>query len=350
MIHERDSFWEEHEAHTCYTTVMKISIEESIRLYGGKIDDLLEEFIPPGRDDNLSKPIWHHLRTGGKRIRPAICLITCEELGGNPDDAVHFALAIEILHNMFLIHDDIEDGDTMRRDRPTVWVKYGIGNAVNAGDYLLALAYKSVLASPVALDKKMKLLEIFTLTYEKTVEGQALDINARAAKDFSVQRYLNMVELKTGFYLACGMVGGSIVSGGADEVIDKIWKLGEFMGPAFQIKDDLIDLTKGKGRGGVIGSDIKEGKASFLYACAFESANDEDKELLVGIMAKEREATTEDDIKIVLDIYRSYGAMERAQNHAEDLTKQAICVIDDIPVHNKVVFREIANFMIRRMS
>ncbi|MDR4503250.1 MAG: polyprenyl synthetase family protein [Candidatus Scalindua sp.] len=329
---------------------MKISIEESIRSYGKKIDNLLREFIPPERDDNLSEPIWHHLRTGGKRIRPAICLITCEELGGNPDDALHFALAIEILHNMFLLHDDIEDGDTMRRDQPTVWVKYGIANAVNAGDYLLARAYQSVLASPVSLDKKMKLLEIFTLTYEKTVQGQALDINARAARDFSVKRYLDMVELKTGFYLACGMVGGSIVSGCSEEVIDKIWKLGRLMGPAFQIKDDLIDLTKGKGRGGVIGSDIKEGKASFLYAYAYEAANNDDREILAEIMAKERESTTEKEIKIVLEIYQRYGAMESAQSHAEDLTKQAISVVDDIPVHNKEVFREIANFMIQRMS
>jgi geranylgeranyl pyrophosphate synthase len=238
----------------------------------------------------------------------------------------------------------------MRRDQPTVWVKYGIANAVNAGDYLLARAYQSVLASPIPLDRKMKLLEIFTDTYEKTVQGQALDIDARADRDFNVKRYLDMVELKTGFYLACGMVGGSIVSGGSNEVIDKIWKLGKLMGPAFQIKDDLIDLTIGKGRGGVIGSDIKEGKASFLYAYAYEVANNDDKEILVRIMAKERETTTENDIKDVLDIYGRYGAMESAQNHAEELTKQAKSVIDDIPVHNKEVFREIANFMIERMT
>jgi len=329
---------------------MTKSIEESIRSYGKKIDALLKEFIPPERDDNLSEAIWHHLSTGGKRIRPAICLITCEELGGNPDDALHFALAIEILHNMFLLHDDIEDGDTMRRDRPTVWVKYGIANAVNAGDYLLARAYQSVLASPISPDKKMKLLEIFTLTYEKTVEGQALDINDRAARNFTVKRYLDMVELKTGFYLACGMVGGSIVSGNSDGIIDKIWKLGKLMGPAFQIKDDLIDLTKGKGRGGVIGSDIKEGKASFLYAYTSEVADKDDTEILTGIMAKEREKTTENDVRDVLEIYRRYGAMDSAQRYAEDLIKQAISVVDDIPVHNKGVFRDIANFMIQRMT
>ena len=329
---------------------MKINIEESIKVYGKKIDDLLKETIPPNRDDYLSEPIWHHLKTGGKRIRPAICLITCEELGGNPNDVLHFALAIEILHNMFLLHDDIEDGDTMRRDQPTVWVKYGTANAINAGDYLLARAYQSILSSPISSDKKIKHLEIFTLTYEKTVEGQALDINARGAKDFTVKKYIDMVELKTAYYLACGMVGGAIASGHSDGVIDLIWKLGKLMGPAFQIKDDLIDLTVGKGRGGIIGSDIKEGKSSFLYAYASEVANKDDRKTLIEITAKQREDTTEEDVKQILDIYNKYGAIDHAQTYADNLIKQTNSIIDEIPINNKTVFKEIANFMAQRMS
>ena len=330
---------------------MQTNIEESIKIYGKKIDDLLKEIIPPDRDDYLSEPIWHHLRTGGKRIRPAICLITCKELGGNPDEALHFALAIEILHNMFLLHDDIEDEDTMRRDQPTVWVKYGIANAINAGDYLLARAYHCILISPIPSDRKLKLLEIFNLTYEKTVEGQALDINARGATDYTVEKYLELVRLKTGYYLACGMVGGAVVaSGNIEGTIDKIWALGKLMGPAFQIKDDLIDLTVGKGRGGVIGSDIKEGKASFLYAYTLEIANDDDKASLIEIMTKQREETTDDDVQSVLNIYNKHGAIEHAQVYADDLIKQTYDIIDEIPTDNKAVFRDIANFMAQRMT
>ncbi|MFQ5963696.1 MAG: polyprenyl synthetase family protein [Candidatus Scalinduaceae bacterium] len=329
---------------------MKINIEESIKTYGKKIDNLLRETIPPDRDDYLSEPIWHHLRTGGKRIRPAICLITCEELGGDPDEALSFALAIEILHNMFLLHDDIEDGDTMRRDQPAVWVKYGTANAINAGDYLLARAYQSILTSTVSTEKKLKLLEIFTLTYAKTVEGQALDINARGVRDFTIKKYIDMVELKTAYYLACGMVGGAVVSGNSDGIIEKIWKLGKHMGPAFQIKDDLIDLTKGKGRGGVIGSDIKEGKASYLYAYTCEVANEDDKKTLIEIMIKQREKTTEDDVKRVMEIYNKYDTIEYAQKYAEDLIGQTYLIIDDMQVNNKTVFKEIANFMTQRMT
>ena len=329
---------------------MKTNIEESIRTYGKKIDNLLKETIPPDRDDYLSEPIWHHLRTGGKRIRPAICLITCEELGGDPNEALCFAVAIEILHNMFLLHDDIEDGDTMRRDHPTVWVKYGTANAINAGDYLLARAYQSIITSSIPSDKKMKLLEIFTLTFEKTVEGQALDINARGVTDFTVKKYIDMVELKTGYYLACGMVGGAVVSGNSDGIIDKIWELGKHMGPAFQIRDDLIDLTMGKGRGGFVGSDIKEGKASCLYAYTSEVANEEDKKSLIEIMTKQREETTEDDVKYVMGIYNKYDAIDYAQKYAEGLIKQTNFIIDGMQVNNKTVFKEIANFMTERMT
>lgn len=327
-----------------------MGIEDSIKTYGARIDDMLRELIPVNENNYLSDPIWYHMSTKGKRVRPAICLITCEALGGNPDNALSFALAIEVLHNMFLMHDDIEDGDTVRRDQPTVWVKYGTANAINAGDYLLACAYKSTLASPVDLEKKLKLLEVLTLTYEKTVEGQALDINARAAEDFTVDKYMKMVELKTGYYLACGMVGGAIVSGVSDEVVEKIWMLGKNMGPAFQIRDDLIDLTHGKGRGGVIGSDIKEGKASFLYSYVLQIASGEQKKKLREIMLKPREETTTDDIEWVLDVYRQYDTMRYAQDYAENLVQQAYKTINEIPVDDKTIFRDIASFMAQRLS
>lgn len=325
-----------------------MNIEEQIKFYGEKIDDLMHEMIPVNKEDYLSVPIWHHLNTGGKRIRPAICLITCEALGGNHENALHFAMAVEILHNMFLLHDDIEDGDTIRRDKPTVWVKYGIANAINAGDYLIAIAYRAILSSPASNETKMKLLNIFTLTYEKTVEGQALDINARAAKDFTVESYMKLVELKTGYYLACGIVGGVVLAGNYNGNLEPIWELGKNMGPAFQIKDDLIDLTMGKGRGGVIGSDISEGKASFPYAYTLEVASNEEKDNLTQVMAKERDDTTGEDIKRVIELYKKYDALNYSQNYAEKLIGEAYKTIDNIEVQDKTIFKEIADYMVKR--
>jgi len=327
-----------------------LKIEDKIKAYGEKIDTLLRETIPSNKDDYLSEPIWHHLSTGGKRIRPAICLLTCEALGGNTENAIPFALAVEILHNMLLMHDDIEDGDTVRRDKPTVWVKYGLANAVNAGDYMLAIAYRCIISSVMDIERKMKLLDIFTLTYTKTVEGQALDINARAAKDFNVEKYMKIVELKTGYYLAFGLVGGVVLSINDDQCLETIWKLGKNMGPAFQIKDDLIDLTAGKGRGGVIGSDICEGKASFPYAYTMEVASEKEKGDLREIMLKERSVTTDTDIKWVLDLYKKYESLIYSQNYAEKLIEDAYKTIDSLNINDNTVFKEIADFMVQRST
>lgn len=324
-------------------------IEAALRQYGALIDQHLKELFPH-QDDFLSEPIWYHMDSGGKRVRPALCLITCSALGGDPKGAIPFAVAVEILHNMFLIHDDIEDGDTMRRDRPTVWCKYGMPNALNVGDYLLGRAYRSILNSTLPAEKRLRLLDIFTLTYEKTVEGQALDINWRGDREFTIEKYLRIVELKTAYYLTCGMVGGAVIAGAPKVVVEKLWELGHSIGPAFQIKDDLIDLSQGKGRGGQIGSDIKEGKPSFLYAYTLSKADTKDRDRLIKIMLKPREETSNKEVEEVIALYKKYGAIDYAQSYADGLVERAFETIEEIPVEDKAIFREIAQFMAQRKT
>lgn len=325
-------------------------IAKAIAESGARIDRLMREMLPCEPDDLLSRIIWHHLESGGKRIRPALCLITCEALGGDPDQAIHFALAMEILHNMFLVHDDVEDGDRVRRDRPTVWVEFGVPNAVNAGDYLLAKAHQIVLRSRVDDAKKLRLLDALSHTCCTTIEGQALDINSRAEEHFTVEKYLRMVRMKTGRYLVCGLVGGAIVADADDAAVDALWKLGDNMGPAFQIRDDVIDLTTGKGRGGEIGCDIREGKASILYAYALEHAGAEQVAELRRIMLKPREDTTPADVRWVIDLYTQCGALDHASRCADELIRQAFEVIESLPLGCKEFFKQLARFMADRKS
>ncbi|NOZ23592.1 MAG: polyprenyl synthetase family protein [Planctomycetes bacterium] len=325
-------------------------IKKAISEAGARIDSLMEEILPRNPSDLLSEMIWYHLETGGKRVRPALCLLTCEALGGKADGAMHFALAIEILHNMFLVHDDIEDGDEVRRDRPAVWVKYGVPNAVNAGDYLLAKAQEIILRSAVDAETKLKLLDAFSLTCCATIEGQALDINSRADENFTIEKYLHTVRKKTGCYLACGLVGGAMVAGADDAVIDALWKLGDNMGPAFQIRDDVIDLTIGKGRGGELGCDIREGKASILYAYAIGKTDGKDAKHLREIMGKPRAETTRTDVDWVIDLYKRCGALDHASTYADELVQEAYTVIDSLPVASKGFFRQLARFMAERKS
>ncbi len=326
------------------------ALGERLAEAGARIEPLLAELYPPGAADYLAEPFWYHMGAGGKRIRPALCLLACEALGGEADRALPFAAAVEVLHNMFLVHDDVEDGDTMRRDSPAVWVKYGVPNAVNLGDDMLARAYRLLLRSPVGPERKLELIDAFTDAYERTCRGQSLDMNARGREDFTVDDYLETVTLKTGHYLALGMVGGAIVAGAEAAVVEQIRGLGRSMGPAFQMRDDVIDLTRGKGRGGALGNDICEGKASILYARALEVSDDRQRGRLLEIMRRDRAATTADDVAWVLALYERSGCLEFARRKADELVGQAFRTIELLPVRNKEFFRNAARFMARRTS
>lgn len=317
---------------------------------GSRIEPILAELFPHGCCDHLSVPFWHHMSTGGKRIRPALCLLCCEALGGDAERALHFAAAVEILHNMLLVHDDIEDGDTVRRDAPTVWVKFGTANAVNLGDYMLGRAYEAVLRSPVDAGTRLRLVEAFTDAHVRTCRGQALDVNSRGREDFRVADYLDMVTLKTGHYLALGMVGGGIIAGLDERGVRAIQQLGGSMGPAFQVRDDVIDLTQGKGRGGVVGNDIREGKPSILYAHALSAATGDERQRLIETIRKERSATTDEDVEWVIGLYERLGSVEFASRKADELVAEAFETIERIPVENKDFFRRVARFMAERKS
>lgn len=315
---------------------------------GSRIRPILEELLPRGRQDFLSDAVWHHLDTGGKLIRPAICVLTCERLGGRAENALYFAAAVELMHNMLLIHDDVEDGDTIRRDRETVWVKYGPANAINVGDYLLGVAYRAILSSPVGENVTVRLVRAFTEAFETTCRGQALDLNCRAREDLTVGDYLEMVTLKTGRYLALGMVGGGIIAGLDPIALSPIEALGESMGAAFQIRDDVIDLTAGKGRGGVTGNDIREGKPSILYAHAVSAAGPAERRDLVRIMRTPRQETTDADVAWVRGLYDRLGSLEFARAEADRLVERAFETIERIPVEDKEFFRRLTRYMVSR--
>jgi geranylgeranyl pyrophosphate synthase len=322
-------------------------LAERLAATGARIDPVLEELIPRDGEDYLSAPVWHHLDSGGKRIRPAICVLTCESLGGDGDDALYFAAAVEIMHNMFLVHDDLEDGDTVRRDRPTVWVAFGMPNAVNVGDYLLGIGLEAVLRSPVPAAELARLMRAYVETFTTTCRGQALDMNLRGAP-ITVEDYLRMVTLKTGRYLALGMVGGAILAGAGEETVETIGELGENMGPAFQIRDDTIDLTVGKGRGGVTGNDIREGKPSILYAHALSKADAPEREFLTEVMARPREQTTDADVARVAELYDRVGSLEFARAEADRLVARAYETIERMPVQDKGFFRRLTRYMVDR--
>jgi len=193
-------------------------------------------------------------------------------------------------------------------------------------------------------------VDLFLSTYERTLAGQALDINSRCDARFAIEDYLRMVTLKTGHYLVLGMVGGAIIAGAPKATLECLRKLGESLGPAFQIRDDILDLTAGKGRGGASGSDIREGKASILYAHALAHSSPAEGERLLAVMRKPREETTDADVAAVLGLYEQCGSVAFAQETADRLIQQAQRALDALPVEQQPVFRKLVAHIAERKT
>ncbi|MBI4607158.1 MAG: polyprenyl synthetase family protein [Planctomycetes bacterium] len=331
-----------------------LDIAQLLGRHARRIEALLEREVPRGGLPFIAEGVWYQFASGGKRLRPALCLLTCEALGGDPERALPFALATEILHNFLLIHDDIEDGDTMRRDQETLWKRLGVPNAINVGDFLIAKAYQLILGAPLPTEVNLKLARIFSNALERTVEGQALDINLRGSPEVTLETYHRVVQLKTAYYLALTWVGGAVAAGVRDEALEPLWELGRCLGPAFQIRDDIIDMTEGKGRGGEVGCDLREGKPSICFAYVLDRAagTEAERSRLVEIVRRPREETTAADVAWAIGFYRSAGAMDFAQETARSLIDRACGVIETLPLdpEGKETFRAISRYIIDRSS
>jgi geranylgeranyl diphosphate synthase, type I len=213
-------------------------------------------------------------RTGGKRVRPLMCLLACEAEGGEAEDALHAALALECVHAFSLVHDDIVDGDRERRGRPSLWAAAGTSLALNAGDMLHAMACATAWRAGAWT---AGLVHGATMSM---IEGQHLDLCAEGAVAPTVEEWERLALRKTGALFAAAAAAGAASAGAADDVVERYWDLGEALGVAFQARDDVLGVW-GDPRvtGKPAGSDLARRKASLPVACALE-AGDEPAERL----------------------------------------------------------------------
>lgn len=289
------------------TIVAETSADETPALltrYTGLIEAGLRRASLPSRS-HLGRMAGYHLgylsadgragvADGGKRLRPTLSLWACEALGGDPVWALPAAVSVELIHNFTLIHDDIQDGDEQRRHRPTVWSIWGMAQGINAGDGMLAVAMRTLLAPGVFSDRRMRAAHALTAAVVDVVEGQCLDISLEGTAAVSEATYLRLATAKTGALMGASLSAGAILAGADDRVIRNFDDAGRLLGLAFQIRDDWLGtwgdpLLTGKGRNG----DLERRKLTYPVVAAFAVAQPPRRRELRRLFADRRPGNDE---------------------------------------------------------
>lgn len=257
----------------------------------------------------LFQMLIHHYKTPGKMLRPLFGFKLAGALGLNPEIAIPWCAACEMLHNATLIHDDLQDGDTIRRGQPTVWKVFGSNQAINAGDFLLTLPPKIILESPSSDEIKMKLIEEFSTTSSRIVEGQSIEftlpqkVHSKEIKEL----YERCISYKTSQLFVGVAKGIAFLSKQEASKVESIEIAFRELGNIFQIQDDLLDLYGDKQRGN-FGNDIKEGKISSLMVSYLSLYPNDDFKIL-EVLLKNRTLTTQDEVLYVKDIFSTKGPL-----------------------------------------
>jgi geranylgeranyl pyrophosphate synthase len=330
------------------------------------IDKEIEKHIPKkGTPQVLFDGCWKYFKYGGKRFRPALIALSCEALNGKIKDTIPAGAALEIAHTFLLIHDDIEDDSKLRRGKPCLHITYGIPQALNIGDYLVIKAYESLLSGQKiwGSEKTIKIIDLMNEMLSITGIGQAMEIEQRD-KDLSevtMKWYEKMSLNKTGYYSGgspCAI--GAVIAGGNEKQIEVLKRFGFAVGIAFQIQDDILNVTMSEeeekiapetdsgGYGKDFAGDIKEGKRTLLIVHAFEHADKKEKERMRQLVGN-KDITIEKK-KEVIEIMKKHSSIEFAKNYAKKIVENALADLKkNIPdTEGRKKLESLAYFLIER--
>jgi geranylgeranyl diphosphate synthase, type II len=305
---------------------MMYCVDEIQNIINKKFNSLLFE----GKPAELYAPISYTLNIGGKRIRPALLLMACDLFGGDIEIASDTAIGLEFFHNFTLIHDDIMDNAPLRRGKETVYKKWNSNIAILSGDTMFALAYKQVIKTQTPY--LQKILDVFTKTAIEVCEGQQMDLNFEMLNEVSIQDYLEMIRLKTAVLIGASLKIGSLIAGAAQTDAENIFKFGENIGIAFQLKDDFLDAFGDENKfGKKTGGDIVANKKTYLYIKAYEIA-DENTRMVLKNYFSENTINMKQDKKInsVKDIFLKMNVNKHIEKDINIFYKKAIDCIREV--------------------
>lgn len=274
--------------------------------------------------------VWDYNLRGGKRLRPALCLLSCAAFGGREEQALPTASGLEVLQNFILVHDDIQDESELRRGKPCLHKLYGIPAAINAGDGLLVKAFEIISSDKRLLgaSKTLRVMREFIRQLSFTVEGQALEIAWIKNGNWNVSEkdYLKLVELKTAHYtVTTPLKLGAIIAGASSKDVKAFEKIGLNLGIAFQIQDDVLNLADEQGKyGKEVAGDLLEGKRTLILVHLLKKCNQKEKEFVLSTMSKPRAQKSAEEMQKVLELIKQKGSLQYCREKAAKLGREAL--------------------------
>jgi geranylgeranyl diphosphate synthase type II len=325
-------------------------MDKYIKLYEAeriKINKILSLALKNRKPVSLYEPGSYILNSGGKRLRPLLVLLSAKAVGGKFSHAYNAAAAVEMLHNFTLVHDDIMDNADKRRGRLTLHKKYDHNTAILAGDSLLSIAYEFLLKDCNGNAKEV--ISSFTQGLIEVCEGQSLDTDFELRKNVSLSEYIVMIKKKTAAMAEMCCRIGALLGGGTKTKVNALGNYGLNLGIAFQIQDDLLDITADeKEFGKTIGGDLVEGKKTFLFLEALEKSKGEDRKKLLKVI--EKKGIRRNQVSGYKMIYEKLGVLDDARREIKGYTQKALRSINSLDEENKKIFKWLADSLIYRTS
>ncbi len=304
-------------------------------------------------NETIAEPLWEFLDRGGKRWRPTLFLLICEALGKDLKEVLDYAIIPEIIHNGTLIIDDIEDDSELRRGEPCIHRVFDLDTAINLGNSMYYLPLLSIIKNrdKISEHKQNRIYRIYIQEMINLSFGQATDIAwHKGLEKANKKQYLQMCLNKTGTLARMSAKMAAVLANANDSMVEKIGRFAESIGVAFQIQDDILDLTSeefAEKKGG-LGQDITEGKRTLMLIHTLEEATLQDRRRLLKILNLH---TTDQKLRDeAINIIKSYGSVSYAKKYATKIVEESWKEIDELlpPSDAKEKLRAFADYLIKR--
>ncbi len=319
-----------------------MTIEQKLKHYKKIIDQELVNLSVPDYPSGLYEPIKYSLATTGKRIRPILLLIVGEGFGATQADILPAALALEILHTYTLVHDDIMDNDDIRRGVATVHKKWNVNTAILSGDGLNTLAFR--LLMDTKSDNIRKIGIEFTDGMLEICEGQALDVSFETTINVSTEQYMEMISKKTGRLIGMACKIGALTAGCSNKIIENLFLFGVKIGQAFQIQDDLLEITSSEEKmGKSLSSDFASGKKTYPLLYTLSNMSEDKKIKFLSFLKKNMYNREEVQKK-----FQKSGSIDKTKDLIKKLLNEAHEHLDVCPGAIKEELLGIMNFIQKR--